>query len=145
MEDIKPWEEGPWVPLMNDRFIGWQHVPIESIRPDPASIHVDDRYNEPAKSFEGLVVSIAQWGMAENIIVSQTRDGDYLIIDGVRRFRAATRLGLPTLICMVYEPLADGERADLRAQIYFRGMDLKRKARTELRSKEAGRVKRIAA
>jgi ParB-like chromosome segregation protein Spo0J len=145
MEDIKPWEGGPSVPLMNDRFIGWQHVPIESIRPDPASVHVDNRYNEAAKSFEGLIDSIAQWGMAENIIVSKMHDGDYLIIDGVRRFRAATRLGFPTLMCMVYESLAEGERADLRAQIYFRGMEVQRKARAEFRSKDAGRVKRIAA
>jgi hypothetical protein len=46
---------------------------------------------------------------------------------------------------MVYEPLAGGEREELRAQIYFRGMELKRKARTELRSKEADRAKPIAA
>jgi ParB-like chromosome segregation protein Spo0J len=130
---------------MNHSFVGWKHVPIESIRPDPASVHVDNRYHEPTKSFERLVASIAEWGMTENIIVSKTHDGDYLIIDGVRRFHAATRLGFQTLMCMVYESLGEREREDLRAQIYFRGMEVQRKARAEFGSREAGRAKRIAA
>jgi hypothetical protein len=44
---------------------------------------------------------------------------------------------------MIYGPLSD--RADIRAQIYFRGMELKRMARAELKSKETAHGKRIAA
>jgi ParB-like chromosome segregation protein Spo0J len=140
MEDIKAWEERPWVPLMNESFIGWKRLPIENIRPDPASIHAANRYDEPVKSFGELVASIAGWGMAESIIVAKMGASDYLIIDGVRRFRAAMRLGQTTLVCMVYGALSEDDRRTLRTLIYFRGMDIKKKARKELKENERRRA-----
>jgi len=75
-------------------------------------------------------------GIAEDVIVSRTPTGEHLIIDGVRRFRAAKRLGLPSIRCMVYGPLTDAERADLREVINFVGMEFRRLARAKLRTKE---------
>lgn len=135
MENLKPWEALPGVPLANERFIGWERLPVERIRPDPASIHVADRHAEADGTFDKLVASIAKWGMTDDVIVSRTQEGEYLIIDGVRRFRAAMRLGLPNIRCMVYGPLSDAERTDLRDVIYFLGMELDRVARAERRVK----------
>jgi len=61
MDDLKPWEAQLGVPLAKEHFIGWERLPLESIRPDPASIHVADRYAEPGRSFDRLVASIAKW------------------------------------------------------------------------------------
>ena len=135
MEDLKPWEALPGVPLANEHFIGWKRLPVENIRPDPASVHVADRYAEPDRSFDELIASIAKWGIAEDVIVSKTEEDEYLIIDGVRRLRAAKRLKLPNIPCMVYGPLTDAERANLREVIYFVGMEFKPRARTDLKVK----------
>jgi len=135
MEDLKPWEAELGVPLANEHFIGWERLPLESIRPDPASIHVADRYAEPDRSLDRLVASIAKWGISEDVIVSRTKKGEHLIIDGVRRFRAAKKLGLPNIRCMVYGPLTDAERADLREVINFVAMEFRRLARAKLRTK----------
>jgi hypothetical protein len=135
MEDLRPWEALPGVPLANEQFIGWESLPVDSIRLDPASARVADRYTEPDQSFDQFVASIAKWGIAEDVIVSRMSDGEHLIIDGVRRFRAAIRLGLPNVPCMVYGPMTETERRDLRDVLYFVGMEFKRRARTELKAK----------
>ena len=97
---IKAWEERINVPFMKDHFIGWRKIPIESIRPDPTSPHVAERYVEPETSFAKLVALVKELGISESIIVSETGAGDYLIIKGVRRFRAAMRLGMSPLVCL---------------------------------------------
>jgi hypothetical protein len=135
MEDLKPWEALPGVPLANEQFIGWESLPIDSVRLDPASTKVVDRYTESDQSFDQFVASIAKWGIAEDVIVSRLGEGEYVIIDGVRRFRAAIRLGLPSVPCMVYGPMTEAERRDLRDVLYFVGMEFKRRARAELRAK----------
>jgi ParB-like chromosome segregation protein Spo0J len=139
MEDIKAWEERPWVPYMNEAVKGWKELPVESIRPDPVSIHVANRYAEAERTFGPFVESISHWGMGEAFIVAENGSGDYLIIDGVRRYRAALRLGLKKIICLVYYPLTDDARQELRARIYFHGRELKNKARAELKAREKAR------
>jgi ParB-like chromosome segregation protein Spo0J len=135
MEDLRPWEALPGVPLANEQFIGWENVPIDSIRLDPAATQVVARYTESDQSFDQFVASIAKWGIAEDVIVSRLGEDKHVIIDGVRRFRAAIRLGLPSIPCMVYGPMTETERRDLRDVLYFVGMEFKRRARAEMKIK----------
>jgi ParB-like chromosome segregation protein Spo0J len=135
MEDLRPWEALPGVSLANEQFIGWESLPVDSIRLDPASAQVVARYTESDQSFDQFVASIAKWGIADDVIVSRLDESKHVIIDGVRRFRAAIRLGLPCIPCMVYGPMTEVERRDLRDVLYFVGMEFKRRAGAELRTK----------
>lgn len=138
---IKAWEERINVPFMKDHFIGWRKIPIESIRPDPTSPHVAERYVEPETSFAKLVALVKELGISESIIVSETGAGDYLIIKGVRRFRAAMRLGMSPLVCLVYSPLPAEERESLRVKIYNHGKEL---MQADLRRMQSNRKIRTA-
>jgi hypothetical protein len=131
---IRAWEERINVPFMKDHFIGWRKIPLESIRPDPSSPHVAERYVEEEARFAKLVALVKELGISESIIVSETGAGDYLIIKGVRRFRAAMRLGISPLVCLVYAPLSAQERESLRVKIYTHGMELMQAARSRMRS-----------
>jgi ParB-like chromosome segregation protein Spo0J len=131
---IKVWEERINVPFMKDHFMGWRKIPIESIRPDPTSPHVAERYVEETASFAKLVTLVKEFGISESIIVSETGAGDYLIIKGVCRFRSAMRLGLSPLVCLVYSPLSAEDRESLRVKIYTHGKELMQAARSRMRS-----------
>lgn len=75
---------------------GLYDVPVELIDPNP---HQPRHAIEPA-SLDDLVASIKQHGILQPLIV--TKQGErYHIVAGERRFRAAQRLGLPSVPAIV--------------------------------------------
>ncbi len=74
-----------------------QMLPQESIKPNPHQPRVRFDYNE----LEGLAVSIRANGMLQPINVRQTEDGEYQLISGERRLRAARMLGIGKIPCVV--------------------------------------------
>lgn len=75
-----------------------RNVPISKIKPDP---------NQPRKTFpeepmKELTASVELHGVLEPITVEYVEEKDYFkIITGERRYRAAKRVGLADLPCMV--------------------------------------------
>ncbi len=74
-----------------------QQLPIDSVRPNPL---------QPRKQFDeealaSLVDSIKAVGILQPVLVRRMPSGDYELIAGERRFRAAHRAGLATLPALV--------------------------------------------
>jgi len=84
----------------------YQELPVRQLQRDP---------DQPRRDFgtEGdenrLLVSIRQYGIEEPIKVSEINPGQYLIIDGHRRYICAQKLGLETVPCRIYPKLGAGE------------------------------------
>lgn len=81
----------------DDRTSTYRSIPTTHIRPNP---------NQPRKSFEeealsSLAASIAVMGIIQPILVNEIEDGQYQIIAGERRWRAARRVGLDTVPAIV--------------------------------------------
>ncbi len=75
----------------------YREIPTTHIRPNP---------NQPRKTFDeetlsSLAASIASMGIIQPILVKETEDGQYEIIAGERRWRAARRIGLDTIPAIV--------------------------------------------
>ena len=68
--------------------------PIEQVEPDPDQPRT---YFDPA-SMESLTASIKATGQTDPGIVVKVGDKKYRIVDGERRFRAVTTLGIPTYL-----------------------------------------------
>ena len=76
-----------------------EELPTELIRPNPA---------QPRKSFDQssiatLAASIRQLGLLQPVVVRATGQGDYQIVMGERRWRAAQRAGLTTVPAVIVE------------------------------------------
>ncbi len=74
-------------------------VPISAVHPNP---------DQPRKAFDEnamheLASSIREHGVITPLVVVKQRDGDYMIIAGERRYRAAQMAGLDTLPVVVRE------------------------------------------
>lgn len=74
-------------------------VPVSSVRPSP---------NQPRKHFDeeslsSLAASVREVGVLQPLLVRQTGEGEYELIAGERRWRAARRAGLPTVPVLVRE------------------------------------------
>jgi ParB family transcriptional regulator, chromosome partitioning protein len=72
-------------------------LPLNQIKPNP---------NQPRKQFDeealtSLVDSIKAVGILQPVLVRELAPGDYEIIAGERRYRAARRAGLPTIPAVV--------------------------------------------
>jgi len=77
-----------------------QTVSIKQIQPDE---------NQPRKYFnaekmKNLSNSIRQHGIVNPLIVQEVGKGQYLLVDGERRFRAATQIGLKEVPVIVEKP-----------------------------------------
>ncbi len=82
---------------LEDRETSYRQIPTTHIRPNP---------NQPRKSFEeetlsSLAASIAVMGIIQPILVHEIDDGQYQIIAGERRWRAARRVGIDTVPAIV--------------------------------------------
>ncbi len=64
---------------------------------------------EPLEGVLELALSLREIGQRAPIQAMRTSNGDYLVIDGLRRLEAARLIGLTSLRTEVYEPL---ERAE---------------------------------
>ena len=72
-------------------------VPAEKLRVNPLRARI--YYNE--ESMARLTRSVAAFGILEPLCVVAASDGNYVLVSGERRFRAARRLGFETLPCVL--------------------------------------------
>lgn len=101
--------------LKETGMIDFAHIPISDITPNPRNprginIEVDD----PKMSY--LKDSIKEFGVMVPIVVSKREKGDYLLIDGERRYWASKALGLERIPAYI----VDGEGALSENDILFR-------------------------
>lgn len=85
-----------------------RHMPIEHLKPSP---------NNPRKHFaeadlEDLATSIREKGLLQPIVVRPLASGDYEIVAGERRWRAAQRAGIHDVPVLIRE-LSDGEALEI--------------------------------
>jgi ParB family transcriptional regulator, chromosome partitioning protein len=80
-----------------DRDSALRVVPMTSIKPNP--LQPRTRFDEEAMS--NLASSIREVGVLQPILVRETGDGEYELIAGERRWRAARRAGLQTIPVLV--------------------------------------------
>jgi ParB family chromosome partitioning protein len=72
-------------------------VPVTAIRPNPNQprSHFDE------ESLSALAASVRELGVLQPVLVRELGEGDYELIAGERRWRAAKRAGLPTIPVVV--------------------------------------------
>lgn len=86
-----------------------------------AQVHQDN--DQPRKDIDDksarlkLRDSIEVHGIGSPIIVCQTADEEYKIMDGHRRYLCAVDLGMKEVSCVVYEKMPDSEFESLRYEI----------------------------
>ncbi len=88
---------------------GVQKVPLYRIKAN---------MNQPRKEFrqealEDLANSIKEKGIIQPIVVEKLENGDFSIIAGERRFRAATLAGLSEVPIIIHQPSSDEDRLEL--------------------------------
>lgn len=81
-------------------------IPISQVVPDE---------NQPRKYFNAeklktLKNSIQRYGIINPLVVQEVSKGKYLLVDGERRFRAATELKLKEVPVLIEKPQTDTER-----------------------------------
>lgn len=116
--------------------LGVFDLPITSIRPGPNDRRV---FNEA--KLAALASSLSAVGLVNPIAVTEMTPGDYMIIGGERRWRAAQLAGMTTIAASVYPPLTPDQltaamlaentgREDLNpielGEAFIRQRDLKR-------------------
>ena len=72
-------------------------IPAERLRVNPLRARI--YYNE--ESMARLTRSVEAFGILEPLCVVAASDGNYVLVSGERRFRAARRLGFETLPCVL--------------------------------------------
>lgn len=77
-----------------------REVPLDQIRPNP----YQPRQQFSEESLAELADSIRELGVIQPIIVRQESEGDYVLIAGERRLRAASIAGLTTIPAIVRSP-----------------------------------------
>lgn len=85
--------------IVEDSQSGLLVVPLETISPNPHQ----PRSRVDQEKLEELADSIRQHGLIQPLIVTQTAPGEYSLIAGERRWRAATLAGLRELPVVVKE------------------------------------------
>jgi ParB/RepB/Spo0J family partition protein len=90
-----------------------KNIPLKLIVADP---------NQPRQEFNPkalkiLEKSISERGILEALTLEQLPNGKYLLIDGERRFRCATALGLKEVPAMIYTSMNELDRLSLRFHI----------------------------
>jgi ParB family transcriptional regulator, chromosome partitioning protein len=95
--------------VVGDRSSTLLNIPVSDIRPNPHQPRV--AFDEEALA--GLTASIRQLGVLQPILVRSLENGDYELIAGERRWRAAKRAGLPTIpaLCRNIDEIAGLEQA----------------------------------
>ncbi len=87
-----------------DHRTGVTEVPVARIRPN----RYQPRISFDDESIADLAASIAQQGVLQPLIVTPHEDGDYELVSGERRWRAAQRAGLARVPVLVREVDARG-------------------------------------
>lgn len=81
----------------SDTSSALRDVPVASIRPNP---HQPRRHFDE-ESLSSLAASVRELGVLQPILVRDAGEGEYELIAGERRWRAAKRAGLPTIPVVV--------------------------------------------
>ena len=89
------------------------NLPIELVQPD------HERHLRLATSAEDdqLRHSIERWGILAPLVVSSAGKGQYVIIDGARRFHIAQALGFKSITCVVNHEMDSATREGIRFQL----------------------------
>jgi ParB family chromosome partitioning protein len=77
-----------------------REIPLAQIRTNP----YQPRRQFSEESLEELAASIREMGVLQPIIVRQEGEGDYVLVAGERRLRAARMAGLTTIPALVRSP-----------------------------------------
>lgn len=85
---------------------------------DIAVSHIVPNRFQPRQTFDegriaDLAASIAQKGLLQPLIVTPRGDGEYELVSGERRWRAAQRVGLPKVPVIVREDVDDRELLEI--------------------------------
>lgn len=83
--------------VVGDRSSLLREVPVTSIRPNP----LQPRTHFDEESMASLASSIRELGVLQPILVRETTEGEFELIAGERRWRAARRAGLQTMPVLV--------------------------------------------
>lgn len=83
--------------VVRDRTSALREVPTSSIRPNP--LQPRTRFDEEAMA--ALAASIHEVGVLQPVLVREAAEGEYELIAGERRWRAARRAGLQTMPVLV--------------------------------------------
>jgi ParB family chromosome partitioning protein len=88
---------------------GLVEVPIDRVSPNPAQ----PRQNFAPEQLADLAASIAQHGVLQPLLVSETEPGSYRLIAGERRWRAARQAGLDSVPAVIRERLDEDRLLEL--------------------------------
>jgi ParB/RepB/Spo0J family partition protein len=75
-----------------------EYIPAKRLR-----AHEDNREDDHGEEFDELIASIREHGIVQPLNVRRTNCGDYEILGGHRRWRAALKIGLDFVPCNVRE------------------------------------------
>jgi ParB family transcriptional regulator, chromosome partitioning protein len=84
-------------PTTTDTAAAYQQLPVSAVRPNP---------NQPRSTFDeeamaSLTASIREVGVLQPVLVRPVEDGEYELVAGERRWRAARRAGLQAIPALV--------------------------------------------
>jgi len=83
-----------------------EQIELKNIHPDEAQPRKD--FN--AARISELISSITEHGIMSPLVIEKMSGGQYQLVDGERRFRAATELGLKKVPALIVEPMDDVDR-----------------------------------
>lgn len=94
---------------VQDEGVAFREIPVSSIQPNP----FQPRRHFDEEALTALSASIRELGVLQPLLVRSTPTGEYQLIAGERRWRAAKRAGLPTVPVIVrdIDDLASLEQA----------------------------------
>jgi ParB family chromosome partitioning protein len=100
--------------------VGLVELPVDHLEPNPRQ----PRHSFSEADLAELAASIAQYGVLQPVLVSETTDGRYRLVAGERRWRAARMAGLATVPAIIRERLDDDRLGLSQAEIADRvGID----------------------
>jgi ParB family chromosome partitioning protein len=88
---------------------GLVELPIDSVTPNPAQ----PRQRFSPEDLAELANSIAQHGVLQPVLVSESESGSYRLIAGERRWRAARQAGLASVPAVIRERLEENRLLEL--------------------------------
>jgi ParB family chromosome partitioning protein len=88
---------------------GFAEIPVDRLRPNPQQ----PRHRFDDEALAELAESIRQHGVLQPILVSEDQPGNYLLITGERRWRAAKLAGLTVVPAVIRERLEGTEQLEL--------------------------------
>lgn len=89
--------------------VGLVEIPVDCVEPNPSQ----PRHSFSDEDLDGLAASIAQHGILQPLLVSESKPGRYRLVAGERRWRAAKLAGLATVPAVIRERLDEDRHLEL--------------------------------